>query len=104
MQSYLNHKDEDQGHVFSTLKIKKIKLDTRARVAKSILEDVVEDGQEEGGCLAGPGLSASHQIPAISDDRDGVLLDWREKKATSKKVGHSRPLFLFVSFLFNYNW
>jgi hypothetical protein len=34
-----------------------------------------EDGQRESGGLAGTGLRASHEIPALEDDGDGSFLD-----------------------------
>ena len=37
-------------------------------------EDLVEDGEEEGGGLAGAGLGAGHQVPALADDGEPVLL------------------------------
>ena len=39
--------------------------------------DVRDDGEAEGRRLAGAGLRARHQVPALQADGDGVLLHWR---------------------------
>ena len=43
----------------------------------TVLEDLVKDGEEEGGSLAGSGLGATHHVPPGHNDRDGVLLHGR---------------------------
>ena len=40
-------------------------------------EDLVEDGEEEGGGLAGAGLGAGHEVPPVQDHGDRVLLHGR---------------------------
>jgi hypothetical protein len=41
------------------------------------LQDVSDDREAEGGCLAGPGLSAGHHVAASQANGNGVALQWR---------------------------
>ena len=45
-------------------------------VPEPTFDDLGEDGEKEGGCLAGSSLSARHQITTAVDDRHSVLLYW----------------------------
>ena len=48
--------------------------------------ETLEDRQDEGRRLAGPGLGSSHEVAAGEDERDGLCLDRRWRGVAG--VGH----------------
>jgi hypothetical protein len=67
MRQFAGRREDQRAH----------RMAGRRRAAAGQGQDALQDGQHEGGRLAGAGLGAAHDVLAADDERDGLGLDRR---------------------------